>query len=68
MTRLNLGEDHFQAMNTERRRWLQDNCSGSVAFDQLPRGTGQEYRFGSYYDAFAFMTRFGTRVFPPTGR
>lgn len=66
MTRLNLGEDHFQAMNSERRRWLRDNCSGSVAFDQLPQGAGQEYRFESFYDAFLFKFRFGSRVFPQT--
>jgi hypothetical protein len=68
MTRLNLGEDHFQAMNSERRRWLRDNCSGSVAFDQLPLGAGQEYRFESLYDAVDFMMHFGTRLFPSPDR
>ncbi|ODT19812.1 MAG: hypothetical protein ABS35_20945 [Kaistia sp. SCN 65-12] len=66
MTRLTLGEDYFQSMNMERRLWLKENCSGSVAFDQLPQGAGQEYRFESFYDAFLFKFRFGSRVFPQT--
>ena len=68
MTRLNLGEDHFHTMNTERRLWIIENCSASVAYDQLPRGAGQKYLFESYYDAFHFMQRFGRRVFPLTAR
>lgn len=62
MTRLNLGEEHFHAMNAERRLWIERNCSASVAYDQLPRGAGQKYLFESYYDAFHFRMRFGTRV------
>ena len=62
MTRLNLGEDHFHAMNAERRLWIERNCSASVAYDQLPRGAGQKYLFESYYDAFQFKMRFGSRV------
>lgn len=65
MTRLNLGEDHFHAMNSERRLWIMENCSASVAYDQLPRGAGQKYLFESYYDAFSFMMHFDTRVVPP---
>lgn len=65
MTRLNLGEDQFQIMNSERRLWIERNCSASVAHDQLPRGAGQKYLFESYYDALNFMMRFGTRVVPP---
>ena len=65
MTRLNLGEDHFHAMNAERRLWIMENCSASVAYDQLPSGAGQQYLFESYYDAFDFMMHFGIRVFPP---
>ena len=65
MTRLNLGEDHFHAMNSERRLWIMENCSASVAYDQLPSGAGQKYLFESYYDAFNFMMRFGTRASPP---
>jgi hypothetical protein len=64
MTRLNLGEDQFQAMNSERRLWIERNCSASVAYDQLPRGAGQKYLFESYYDAFQFKMRFGSQVFP----
>lgn len=67
MTRLALGEDQFHAMNAERRLWIEDNCSAAVTSDQLPRGAGQVYRFASYYDAFSFMMRFGTRVFPLAG-
>ena len=62
MTRLNLGEDHFHAMNAERRLWIMENCSASVAYDQLPSGAGQKYLFESYYDAFQFKMRFGSRV------
>ena len=62
MTRLNLGEDHFHAMNAERRLWIIENCSASVAYDQLPGGAGQKYLFESYYDAFQFKMRFGSRV------
>lgn len=62
MTRLFLGEDQFHAMNSERRLWIKQNCSASVAYDQLPRGAGQKYLFESYYDAFEFMMRFGTRA------
>lgn len=62
MTRLNLGEDDFHAMNSERRLWIEQNCSASVAYDQLPRGAGQKYLFESYYEAFGFMMQFGTRV------
>lgn len=65
MTRLNLGEEHFHAMNSERRLWIEQNCSASVAYDQLPRGAGQKYLFESYYDAFDFMMHFGTRVVRP---
>ena len=65
MTRLNLGEDHFHAMNSERRLWIERNCSASVMYDQLPRGAGQRYLFESYYDAFGFMMQFGTRVVRP---
>ena len=66
MTRLFLGEDQFHAMNSERRLWIKQNCSASVAYDQLPRGAGQKYLFESYYDAIDFMMHFGTRVFPRT--
>ncbi len=62
MTRLFLGEDQFHAMNSERRLWIKQNCSASVAYDQLPRGAGQKYLFDSYYDAFEFMMSFGTRA------
>ena len=65
MTRLNLGEDHFHDMNSERRLWIEENCSAAVAYGHLPRGAGQEYRFASYYDAFDFKMRFGTRASPP---
>lgn len=64
MTRLNLGEDHFHVMNSERRLWIMENCSASVAYDQLPSGAGQKYLFESYYDAFQFKMRFGSRVLP----
>jgi|ThiBioDrversion2_2_1062182.scaffolds.fasta_scaffold37917_2 hypothetical protein len=64
MTRQTLGEDHFQAMNSERRLWIERNCSASVAYDQLPRGAGQKYLFESYYDAIGFKMRFGSRVVP----
>lgn len=66
MTRLNLGEDQFHARNSERRLWIERNCSASVAYDQLPRGAGQKYLFESHYDAINFMMHFGTRVFPRT--
>lgn len=65
MARLTLGEDQFQAMNAERHLWIERNCSASVAYDQLPSGAGQKYLFESYYDAFHFMMRFGTRALPP---
>ncbi len=64
MTRLNLGEDQFHAMNAERRLWIMEHCSASVAYDQLPHGGGQRYLFESYYDAFQFKMRFGSRVLP----
>lgn len=64
MTRLNLGEEHFYAMNAERRLWIEGNCGASVAYDQLPHGAGQRYLFESYYDSFHFKMRFGSRVLP----
>ena len=64
MTRLFLGEDQFHTLNVERRLWIMENCSASVAYDQLPRGAGQKYLFESYYDAFQFKMRFGSRVLP----
>ncbi|MBN9471067.1 MAG: hypothetical protein J0J10_20060 [Bosea sp.] len=64
MTRLNLGEDLFQAMNVERRLWLDENCTAPVSFDQLPRGAGQKYLFADPDEAFHFKLRFGARVFP----
>ena len=64
MTRLNLGEDQFHAMNSERRLWIEQNCSASVAYDQLPRGAGQKYLFADSDEAFHFKLRFGARAFP----
>lgn len=65
MSRLSLGEDQFHALNAERRLWIMENCSASVAYDQLPSGAGQSYLFESYYDAFQFKMRFGARASPP---
>jgi hypothetical protein len=65
LTRLVLGDERFRAELDARRRWIEGIRSASFAFDVLPDGTGREYRFESYYDAFLFMMHFDTRVFPP---
>lgn len=60
-----LGEERFRVELDERRRWVEQHRSASFALDVLGDGSGREYRFESHYDAFEFIMRFGTRVFPP---
>jgi hypothetical protein len=62
MTRSNLGDDRFFALNGERHHWLKANCIGGFDFDQLPDGQGQQYLFGTLSDAVHFKLRFPTRV------
>lgn len=64
LTRQELGEEHFITALAERRGWVEEHRSASFSFDVLPCGTGREYMFESYYDAFLFKMRFGSRVVP----
>lgn len=65
--RLELGDDLFLAELEERRQWIDQNCSGSLMFDELPSGTGREYRFADADEAFYFKMRFSPKLRPRAG-